>query len=91
MTENPKQVEFAPAVPIPYVVDVKERIKELETFLDPTNPKYEPERQHPNIRTAIKLYQEGKIDGIEHTFIVNGEVTPFKDIVKPGAAIWVEV
>lgn len=73
MAEKSKQVEFAPAIPIPYVVDVKERIKELESFLNPNNPKYEPERQHTNIRAAIKLYEEGKIDGIQHTFIADAK------------------
>lgn len=92
MAEESKQIDIAPAVPIQYVIDTRARIKELGSFLDPNNPKYEPERQHYNIRAAIKLYEEGKIDGIQHTFIVNGEVTPFKDIVKPGApAMWVEV
>ncbi|KFY99291.1 hypothetical protein V498_00874 [Pseudogymnoascus sp. VKM F-4517 (FW-2822)] len=45
-----------------------------DTSTQPTN--YEPERQHVNIRAAIKLYEEGKIDGIQSITIINGEVLP---------------
>ncbi|OBT40247.1 hypothetical protein VE00_09727 [Pseudogymnoascus sp. WSF 3629] len=90
MADKAKQVEFAPATPIPLVIDTKARIKELQGYLDPNNPKYEPERQHVNIRAAIKLYEEGKIDGIQRITIIDGKITPFEDVVKSKAAFWIE-
>jgi hypothetical protein len=91
MADKAKQVEFSPATPIPLVIDTKARIKELQGYLDPNNPEYKPERQHVNIRAAIKLYKEGKIDGIQRTTIIDGKVVPFEDVVKSKAAFWIEV
>ncbi|OBT82249.1 hypothetical protein VE02_09206 [Pseudogymnoascus sp. 03VT05] len=89
MADKANQVEFSPATPIPLVIDTKARIKELQCYLDPNNPEYEPERQHVNIRAAIKLYEEGKIDGIQRTTIIDGKIVPFEDVVKSKAAFWI--
>ena len=91
MADKAKQVEFSPATPFPLVVDVQARIKELQGYLDPNNPEYEPERQHVNIRAAIKLYEEGKIDGIQRTTIIDGKIAPFEDVVKSKTGFWIEV
>src|SRR5690348_12473639 len=61
--EKAKTMEASPATPIPFVFNVQERIEELRGYLDPKNPHYEREQQHDNIRTVIKFYEEGKIDG----------------------------
>ncbi|KFY82052.1 hypothetical protein V500_10865 [Pseudogymnoascus sp. VKM F-4518 (FW-2643)] len=91
MADKGKQVEFSPATPFPLVVDVQSRIKELQGYLDPSNPEYEPERQHVNIRATIKLYEEGKIDGIQRTTIIDGKIAPFEDVVKSKTGFWIEV
>jgi len=45
---------------------------------DPNNPNHQPEQQHTNIKAAIKLYEDGKIDGMEQVFIIDGRVVPKK-------------
>ncbi|OBT51906.1 hypothetical protein VE04_06794 [Pseudogymnoascus sp. 24MN13] len=64
------KIEFSPAMPIPPVFDIEARIKTLQGYLDPSNPNYQPERQHVNIRAVIKLYEEGKIDGLHRTTVM---------------------
>src|SRR5438045_9494422 len=48
-------IKFSPAIPIPLPFDVQKRIQELRSYLDPTDPNYQPEYQNINIRAAIKL------------------------------------
>ena len=70
-------MEFSPAIPIPAPpFDIQKRIQELRGYLDPKNPDYQPEQQHTNIKAAIKLYEDGKIDGVKPVFIVDGKVVP---------------
>jgi hypothetical protein len=83
-------IEFSPAVPLPEPFDVEERIQELRGYLDPNNPDSQPEQQHINIKVAIKLYEDGKIDGAEYVFIMNGKVVPEEEIYKGGAWTWSE-
>jgi hypothetical protein len=82
-------IEFSPAVSLPEPFDVEERIQGLRGYLDPNNPDYQLEQQHTNIK-AIKLYEDGKIDGAEHVFIMNGKVIPEEEIYKGGAWTWSE-
>lgn len=77
--DKAKQVEFSPARPIPRVFDIQARIKTLQGYLHLANPSYESERQHDNIRAAIKLYEEGKIHGIQRTTVIDGKIAPFED------------
>jgi hypothetical protein len=58
------QIRFSPGIPLPRVFDVEE----------PGNPMYQPEPQHVNIRAAIQLYKEGKIDGVNTVHIMNGKI-----------------
>jgi len=58
-------VEFLPAIPFPVPFDVQKRVQELRGYLDPNNPHYKPKEQHTNIKAAIKLYEDGGIDGVE--------------------------
>jgi hypothetical protein len=44
-------------------VDPNKRILELESYLDPKSPDFMSEQEHENVKTAIRLYKEGTIDG----------------------------
>jgi hypothetical protein len=83
-------IEFSPAIPLPVPFDVEERIQELRGYSDPNNPDYQPEQQHTNIKAAIKLYEDGKIDGVEHVFIVDGKVVPEDEIYTTPSWTWFE-
>jgi hypothetical protein len=82
-------IEFSPAIPFSAPFDVQKRIQELRGYLDPSNPHYQPE-QHTNIKAAIKLYEEGKIDGVEQVFIMDGKVVPKKEIFTRKGWSWSE-
>jgi hypothetical protein len=60
---------ISPVIPWFQPPDIQKRIQELRGYLDPNNPTYQPEQQHTNIKAAIKLYEDGKIDGAEQVFI----------------------
>lgn len=81
-------IKWLPAVPIPRAFDVKERIMQLEGYLEPTNPLYQPEPQHKNIRAAIRFYQEGKLDGKQEVFIKNGEIVDEAKMFD-GSSVWI--
>jgi hypothetical protein len=86
------KIEFSPAMPLPPVFDVQERIKQLLGYLDPKNPQYEREEQHVNIEAAIKLYEDGKIDGLQHVYIMEGKIVTQQEVFKKGMAwAWFEV
>ncbi|KFY81690.1 hypothetical protein V500_11186 [Pseudogymnoascus sp. VKM F-4518 (FW-2643)] len=84
------RTEFSPAIPIPFVFDVQARIKALQSYLDPNNPDYQPERQHENIRAVIKLYEEGKIDGLKRTTIIDGKIAHFEEAFTSKTGSWIE-
>ena len=83
-------MEFSPAIPWPAPFDVKKRIQELRGYLDPNCPHHQPEQHHTNIKAAIKLYEDGKIDGVEPVFIKDGKVIPRKEIFTGGSSYWCE-
>jgi hypothetical protein len=85
------KIEFSPAMPIPPVFDVEARIKTLPGYLDPSNPNYQPERQHVNIRAVIKLYEEGKIDGLHRTTVIDGKIAPHEKAFTAKSRSWTEV
>jgi hypothetical protein len=62
--------------------DVQKRIQELRSYLDPNSRNYQPEQQHINIKAAIKLYEDGKIDGMEQVSIKDGKIVPKEEIFK---------
>jgi hypothetical protein len=82
-------IEFSPGIPFTVPFDVQKRIQELYGYLDPNNPHHQPE-QHTNIKAAIKLYEDGKIDGVEQVFIMDGKVVPRKEIFTGKAWSWSE-
>jgi hypothetical protein len=87
----PDKIEFSPAIAVPVPFDVKKRIQELRDCLDPKHPHYECEQQHVNIRAAIQLYEDGKIDGSEEVFIMDGKVVTEEEMYKGTTWTWVEV
>jgi hypothetical protein len=85
------KIEFLPAIPLPEVFDVQERIQQLRGYLDPNNPQYEREQQHVNIKAAIKFYEDGKIDGLQHVYIMEGKIVTRQEVFKGTAWAWFEV
>jgi hypothetical protein len=83
-------IKWLPAIPCPEPFDIQKRIQQLRGYLDPNDPNYQPEQQHTNIKAAIKLYEDGKIDGVEQVFIKDGKLVPKKEIFKGGAWCWNE-
>jgi hypothetical protein len=83
-------IVWLPTIPFPVPFDVQKRIQELRSYLDPNNPHYEPERQHINIKAAIKLYEDGKIDGVEHVHIMNGKIVSEEEMFKGPSCSWSE-
>jgi hypothetical protein len=83
-------IEFSPGILFPTPFDVQKRIQQLRGYLDPNDPNYQPEQQHTNIKAAIKLYEDGKIDGVEQVFIKDGKLVPEEEIYKGGAWCWNE-
>jgi hypothetical protein len=76
------KIEFSPAVPMPVPFDVRKRVQQLHSYLDPNHPDYEPEYQHGNIKTAIKLYEEGKIDGMQRVYVKDGKIVSRAEAFK---------
>jgi hypothetical protein len=83
-----KQIEFSPAIPIPFVFDVQERIQQLRSYLDPKHPFHHPE-QNVNIEAVIKLYEEKKIDGIQEVWVVEGKVVTEEEADNRPGSVWV--
>ena len=83
-------IKFPSANLFPTPFDVQKRIQQLRGYLDPNDPNYQPEQQHTNIKAAIKLYEDGKIDGLEQVFIKDGKLVPKAEIYKGGAWCWNE-
>lgn len=77
-------IEFSPAIPLPAVFDVQKRIQLLCGFLDPNNPQCQPEQQHVNIKAAIKLYKDKKIDGLQHVYIMEGKIVTRQEVFNKG-------
>src|SRR5438045_9626840 len=76
------KIEISPAIPWPAPFDVQKRIQKLRGYLDPKNPRYECEQQHVNIKAVIQLYEDGKIDGSEEVFIMEGKVVTEEEMLE---------
>jgi hypothetical protein len=86
------EIKFLPAIPLPFVFDVQERLRQLRGYLDPNNPRYEREEQHVNIKAIIKLYKDGKIDGLVHVYVMEGKIVTREEVFKKGKKwAWFEV
>lgn len=62
----------------------------LKSLLIPGSPHHQYPRQHSNIRAAIELYENSKLDGSK-VLIVGGEVVSNEDTLKAGLPVWSEV
>ncbi len=85
-----EQIEFSPAIPQPRVFDIPARIQHLRDCLDPKSSWYQPEYQHVNIKAVIKLYEDGKINGIQEVYIREGKIVTEEEAKRKGWA-WAEV
>ncbi|RFU32208.1 hypothetical protein B7463_g4123, partial [Scytalidium lignicola] len=90
MEQDPKTIQFSPAIPLPIVFDVEERVKKLYSYLDPKERNYQPIKQHHNIQAAIKLYEEGKIDGSNPVFIMDGKLSSWEEVIQKRHQAWTE-
>jgi len=75
-------VKSVSAFPNPQPFDVRKRIQELRSYLDPKNLNHQPEEQHTNIKAAIKLYEDGEINGFDLVTIIDGKLVPEDDILN---------
>jgi hypothetical protein len=90
-TNTNTTIKWMPAIPLPAPpFNVQKRIQELRGYMDPNNPWYQAEGQHTNIKAAIKLYEDEKIDGVEEVFIMDGKVVPEKEIWTGKTWSWSE-
>lgn len=78
-------------IPNPIKFDVEKRIEDLRNYLNPSHPEYERHEQHSNIREAIKLYEEGRIDGMERAHIMNGRRVSHAEMMSRTTWGWTEV
>ena len=83
-------IKWLPAIPNNPPFDVQKRIEKLRSYLDPNNPSYQPEPQHVNIKAVIKLYEDGKIDGIKDVSVMNGKIVSREEIFKDPHHFWTE-
>jgi hypothetical protein len=83
-----KQIEFSPAMPIPFVFDVQGHIQVLRDCLDPRHPLYQPEQQHINIKALIKLYEDKEIDGIQEIWLIEGKVVTKEEARNRPRGVW---
>ena len=89
----PSSVPFSPACPLgPPVIDVASRLQMLRKFLDPTSPEYfDRERQHPNLRAAIRAYETGEIDGTKRVWFADGKIVTYEEAMKFSGCVACEV
>jgi hypothetical protein len=88
-TDTDTTIKWMPVYqPPPF--DVQKRIEQLRGYLDPNNPCYERKEQHTNIKAVIKLYEDGKIDGVHEVCIMDGKIVPKKEIYTGKAWGWLE-
>jgi formate hydrogenlyase subunit 6/NADH:ubiquinone oxidoreductase subunit I len=64
----------------------------LREFLDPTSPGYfNRERQHPNLRAAIRAYETGEIDGTTRVWFADGKIVTYEEAMKYRGCVACEV
>lgn len=86
-----KPVIWLPRNPCPPVAfDVKARIEQLRSYLDSNNSHYQRPQQHENIEAVIRLYKEGKINGVDTVYVQRGKIIVWKDILKNSDSTWAE-
>jgi hypothetical protein len=84
-------IKFSPAMPMPPTFNVEEHICRLYKYLDPKDPNFQPVGQHKNIRAAIKLYQDGTLDGFRRVSIMDGKIVSREEAFRGKEWVWSEV
>ena len=91
-TKDATPTVFLPASPTPHVFDPAKRLQELKDGLDPKSSFYYfYEGQHPNIRAAIKAYEEGKIPLGSTRYFLGGKIVPEAEATRANTFVWKEV
>ena len=67
------KITFNP-IPPPPKFDVQKRIADLQHALKPNHELSARPEQHKNILAVIKLYQDGKLDGSQHAYVIDGQL-----------------
>jgi hypothetical protein len=86
----PEKIKFLPLVPIPDPIDPRKRIQELHSYLDPTSPSYLPQNQHVNVKAVIRLYEEGRINGVEEVCVKEGKIVSKAETFKGPSPSFIE-
>lgn len=77
-----------PTLPRINVDNVNRRIAQLRSYME----KEEYLEQIPNLKTAIRLYEEGKLGRLGYLVsIQEGVVVPREDLQLSGPPFWLEV
>ena len=83
---------FLPATPMPLVFDLSKRLQELKDGLNPQSSFYYfYEGQHPNIRAAIKAYEDGKMPLGSTTYFIGGKIVSKAEAAVATTFVWKEV
>ena len=91
-TKDATPTVFLPASPTPHVFDPAKRLQELKDGLDPKSSFYYfYEGQHPNIRAAIKAYEEGKIPLGSTRYFLGRKIVPEAEATRANTFVWKEV
>lgn len=76
-TKDSTPIVFLPVKPMSLVFDPSQRLQELKDGLNPHSSFYYfYEGQHPNIRAAIKAYEDSKMSLGSTTYSIGGKVVP---------------
>ena len=67
------------------------RIEFLKSLLIVNNLHYQHPQQHPKIKTAITLYEAGKLDKTLYAMVHIKRVNFLEEALKAGLPIWMEV
>lgn len=85
------KITYLPAaIPKPIEFNIKARIEQLRSYLDQTNTQRDLRGQDENIKTVIKLYENGEIDGIREVCVMNGKVVTEEEADKGPSCSWRE-
>lgn len=75
------KITFTP-IPPPPKFDVQKRIADLQHALEPNHELSARLEQHKNILAVIKLYQDGKLDGSQHAYVIDGQLVTEEQFYK---------
>ena len=77
---------------MPVVFDPSQRLQELKDGLNPHSSFYSfYEGQHPNVRAAIKAYEDGKVPLGSTNYFIGGKVVSKAETAVATTIVWEEV